>query len=133
VDAGLDADATGARSHGVPLPRSAGRAPGSTGPGICDLEIGYAARNANEWDLLLGALDAFAAVQTSAAHDARALQVQRLLAAPSQRGRKLSDLLVAAAAEALDLTVLHYDTEFELISAVTGQAHEWVVPAGTVD
>jgi hypothetical protein len=29
--------------------------------------------------------------------------------------------------------VLHYDVDFEHISAVTGQAHEWVVPAGTVD
>jgi predicted nucleic acid-binding protein len=102
-------------------------------PGICDLEIGYAARNADEWDRLIGALDAFGAVETSAAHVARALQVQRLLAARSQRGRKLPDLLVAAAAEALNLTVLHYDVDFEHISVVTGQAHEWVVPAGTVD
>ena len=102
-------------------------------PGICDLEIGYAARNADEWDRLVGALDAFAPVETSATHVARALQVQRLLAARSQRGRKLPDLLVAAAAEALNLTVLHYDVDFEHISAVTGQAHEWVVPAGTVD
>jgi predicted nucleic acid-binding protein len=102
-------------------------------PGICDLEIGYAARSADEWDRLMGALDAFGAVETSAAHVARALQVQGLLAARSQRGRKLPDLLVAAAAEALNLTVLHYDVDFEHISAVTGQAHEWVVPAGTVD
>jgi predicted nucleic acid-binding protein len=102
-------------------------------PTICDLEVGYAARNVDEWDRLVGALDAFEAVETSAAHVARALQVQRLLATRSQRGRKLPDLLVAAAAEALDLTVLHYDTDFEHISAVTGQAHQWVVPAGTVD
>ena len=78
-------------------------------------------------------MDAFDAIETSAAHVARALQVQRLLAARNQRGRKLPDLLVAAAAEALDLTVLHYDADFERISAVTGQAQQWVVPAGTVD
>jgi predicted nucleic acid-binding protein len=102
-------------------------------PAICDLEIGYAARNADEWDRLVGALDAFVAVETTAAHVTRALQVQRLLAARSQRGRKIPDLLVAAAAEALDLTVLHYDSDFEQISAVTGQPTEWVGPAGTVD
>ena len=102
-------------------------------PGICDLEIGYAARTADEWDRLIGALDAFVAVETNAAHGARALQVQRLLAARSQRRRKVPDLLVAAAAEALNLTVLHHDADFEHISKVTGQAHEWVVPAGTVD
>lgn len=102
-------------------------------PRICDLEISYAARNADEWDHLIRALDAFEAVETSAAHVARALQVQRLLAARSQRGRKLPDLLVAAAAEALNLTVLHYDADFEHISAVTGQAQQWVVPPGAVD
>jgi predicted nucleic acid-binding protein len=102
-------------------------------PSICDLEIGYAARNAEEWDRLIGALDAFELVETGATHVGRALQVQRLLAVRSQRGRKLPDLLVAAAAEALDLIVLHYDVDFEQISAVTGQAHEWVVPAGSID
>ena len=72
-------------------------------PRICDLEVGYSARNADEWDQLVGALDAFDAVETTAAHLRRALQVQRLLAQRSQRGRKIPDLLVAAAAEELDL------------------------------
>jgi predicted nucleic acid-binding protein len=102
-------------------------------PGICDLEIGYAARNADEWDGLLGALAAFEPVETTAAHVARALQVQRLLASRSQRGRKIPDLLVAAAAESLSLVVLHYDSDFEQITAVTGQPNQWVVPAGTID
>jgi predicted nucleic acid-binding protein len=41
-------------------------------------------------------------------------------------------LLVAAAAEAYDLAVLHYDADFDLIAEVTGQRWRWVVPAGTV-
>jgi predicted nucleic acid-binding protein len=102
-------------------------------PSICDLEVGYAARDVGEWDRLIDALGAFDPVETSSAHVARALQVQRLLAARSQRGRKVPELLVAAAAEALNLTVLHYDADFEHISAVTGQAHRWVVQAGTID
>jgi predicted nucleic acid-binding protein len=43
------------------------------------------------------------------------------------------DLLLAAAAEARNLTVLHYDADFDLIATVTGQSCEWVVPAGSVD
>jgi hypothetical protein len=43
------------------------------------------------------------------------------------------DALVAAAAEARELVVLHYDADFELVAQVTGQAHEWVVPRGSVD
>jgi predicted nucleic acid-binding protein len=102
-------------------------------PGICDLEVGYSARNADEWDRLVGALEAFRPVETTAAHVRRALQVQRLLAERSQRGRKIPDLLVAAAAEELDITVIHYDADFDLISSVTGQRCQWVVPAGSVE
>lgn len=102
-------------------------------PTICDLEIGYSARDGAEWDRLLRALDAFGPIETTAAHVRRALQVQRLLAQRSQRGRKIPDLLVAAAAEEHALTVLHYDADFDLIASVTGQACTWVVPAGSAD
>ncbi|PZS23448.1 MAG: PIN domain nuclease [Acidimicrobiales bacterium] len=102
-------------------------------PSICDLEVGYSARNAEEWDRLVEALGVFEPVDTTAAHVRRGLQVQRLLAERSQRGRKIPDLLVAAAAEELDLTVLHYDLDFDLIASVTGQRCQWVVPPGTVD
>jgi predicted nucleic acid-binding protein len=101
--------------------------------GISDLEIGFSARNAEEWDRLIDGLHAFELVETSADHLRRARATQRRLAARHQRGRKLPDLLVAAAAEARDLTVLHYDADFDLIAAVTGQACEWVVPAGSID
>ena len=100
---------------------------------ICDLEVGYSARNAEEWDRLLGALDAFDRVETTAGHVRRALEVQRMLAQRSQRGRKIPDLLIAAAAEELDVAVLHYDADFDLIASVTGQRCQWVVPAGTAE
>ena len=100
---------------------------------ISDLEVGFSARNYVEWDDLMNALDAFPLVETTAAHLRRALQVQRLLAVKSQRGRKIPDLLVAAAAEEAGHTVLHYDSDFDLIASVTGQASRWVVPRGSVD
>lgn len=101
--------------------------------GVTDLEIGYSARSAKEWDQAMGALEAFELIETSADHVRRARQVQRLLAAEHQRGRKVPDLMIAAAAEANDLAVLHYDADFDRIAAVTGQRVEWVVKAGTVD
>ncbi len=101
--------------------------------GISDLELGYSARSAGEWDRLMDAVTIFELVETTAEHLRRARQVQRLLAVRHQRGRKVPDLLIAAAAEARNLVVLHYDADFDRISAVTGQACQWVVPAGTVD
>jgi predicted nucleic acid-binding protein len=101
--------------------------------GISDLEIGYSARDATEWDRLAEALEAFELVETTNEHLRRARQVQRQLASKHQRGRKVPDLLVAAAAESRNLTVLHYDADFDRIAAVTGQPCQWVVPAGSVD
>ena len=79
------------------------------------------------------ALEVLILVETTARHVQRAKQVQRMLAARSQRGRNIPDLLVAAAAEETGYTVLHYDRDFDLISSVTGQPSEWVVTAGTID
>jgi len=101
--------------------------------GITDLEVGSGARNAKEWDQDLADLAVFELVETTAGHVQRARQVQRLLASRSQRGCKIPDLLIAAAAEEAKLTVLHYDADFDLIAKVTGQPCRWVVPAGTVD
>lgn len=62
-----------------------------------------------------------------------AVAVQDALAERSQqRGAKIVDLLIAAAAEAAGLVVLHYDRDFDLIAGITGQTTEWIVPAGTV-
>lgn len=100
---------------------------------ITDLEVGYSARNEHGWDELSKALEFFALIESTAAHHRRALHVQRLLAQRSQRGRKIPDLLIAAAGEEYGLTVLHYDADFDLIAAASGQATQWVVPAGTID
>jgi predicted nucleic acid-binding protein len=101
--------------------------------GISDLEVGFSARNLREWTQLAAALDAFPLVETDARHLRRARQVQRLLASRGLRGRKIPNLLVAAAGEERGLAVLHYDTDFDVIARVTGQPCEWVVPAGSID
>jgi len=98
--------------------------------GISDLEVGYSARSAAEWDPLAEALEVFELVETTADHVRRARQVQRLLASKHQRARKIPGLLIAAAAEARNVGVLHYNADFERIAAVTGQPCQWVVRAG---
>jgi predicted nucleic acid-binding protein len=101
--------------------------------GITDLEVGYGSRNTREWDQDMADLSVFDLVETTADHVRRARQVQRLLATRRQRGRKVPDLLIAAAAEDAGLTLLHYDADFDRIARVTGQDCQWVVPAGSID
>lgn len=63
----------------------------------------------------------------------RSVEVQDELAKRSQqRGVKIADLLIAAAAESAGLVVLHYDHDFDRIAEITGQPTEWIVPAGIV-
>ena len=58
----------------------------------------------------------------------RAIEVQGELGQATGSRRSL-DLVVAAAAELAGLVLLHYDHDFDLIAAVTGQPMERVVPS----
>lgn len=97
------------------------------------LEIGFSARSSDEWRDLQRALEVFAIADVIDDDHREALQVQRELAQRGLRGRKIPDLVIAATAQRLKVTVLHYDRDFEHIASVTGQQVEWVVPAGSVD
>jgi predicted nucleic acid-binding protein len=97
-------------------------------------ELGFSARSPADYEQLMQGLGSFPSVPTTEADHQRALEVQGALVARSQhRAVSLVDALVAAVAEARQLTVLHYDADFELLAEVTGQAHEWVVRRGTAD
>ncbi|MFH2009320.1 MAG: PIN domain nuclease [bacterium] len=62
----------------------------------------------------------------------RAIAVQAELAKKSRHRLPIPDLIIAAAAEASSLTVLHYDQDYDRIAEVTGQDMEWVVERGSV-
>lgn len=100
---------------------------------LSDLELGHSARNAAEWDRIRVGLDGLQAVGVRQTHVDRALEVQRTLADRGLRGRPLSDLLIAAAAEECGATLVHYDRDFDLIADVTGQPTRWAVVAGSID
>jgi predicted nucleic acid-binding protein len=100
---------------------------------ITDLEVGFSARNAAEFDAFIDALEAFEHIEIEPPHFRRARQVQRQLADRGLRGRKVPDLLIAAAAEAHGMTVVHYDSDFDHISTVTGQPVSWIVAAGSIN
>ena len=102
--------------------------------GVIEFELGWAARTADEFDEIRA--DRQAGYEWLATHDEdwpRALQVQAALWRRGQiRAVGFPDLLIAAVAERERLTILHYDSDYDLITRVTGQAAQWVVPRGTV-
>jgi predicted nucleic acid-binding protein len=85
------------------------------------------------YEVLWGAMHGHRWVDVTAEAMSRALEVHRLLASTSQhRGFRLPDLIIAATAELTGATVLHYDANYDRISAVTNQATEWVVAKGSL-
>ncbi|MHB8333143.1 MAG: PIN domain-containing protein [Candidatus Dormibacteria bacterium] len=101
--------------------------------GIVDLELLFSARSTADYLAILADRLSLPHAEVGEAGIERAVEVQTALARKGHhRGPSIPDLLIAAAAEAAGLTVLHYDADFDLVAAVTGQPTEWVVPKGSV-
>ncbi len=97
-------------------------------------ELGFSARSAADHDAIMSRIDAFESAPTTEGDHQRALDLQRLLAHQGHhRALSLVDALVAAVAETRNLTILHYDADFELVSNITGQPNQWVVEPGSAD
>ena len=100
---------------------------------IVDLEVLYSTRSRAEHGSTRARRElAYLQVELTQAVFDRAIEVQGLLAGQGRHRLPIPDLIIAAAAEAAAMTVLHYDTDFDTIAAVTGQATEWVVPRGSL-
>lgn len=99
---------------------------------IVTMELGYSARNHSEWQRIVSAQQGVNTAPVNEQVMARALEVQGLLATRGQHRVSLPDLMIAAAAEAAGVGVLHYDTDYDIIAAVTGQPTEWVTTRGTL-
>lgn len=94
---------------------------------ITRLELGYSARSSKELELAFSTAPiAKMPIQAlTPAVEELAWQVLQSLAKKGQhRAPSIPDLLVAATAQLCDLSVLHFDKDFDLISKVTGQRCE---------
>jgi len=91
---------------------------------VTRLEIGYSARSGSSArrDFREAPLAAMPVQNLTPTIEDRALEVQMLLAdIGKHRAPSIPDLLIAATAELVGLTVLHVDKDFDVISELTGQ------------
>ena len=91
---------------------------------VTRLEIGYSARSGSSArrDFRESPLAAMPVQYLTPTIEDRALEVQMLLAdIGKHRAPSIPDLLIAATAELVGLTVLHMDKDFDVISELTGQ------------
>jgi len=102
--------------------------------GVIEFELGWATRGGEEFDDLRADRDAgYEWLATRDEDWRRALEVQAALWRGGRvRAVGFPDLLVAAVAEREQVTVLHYDADYDFIAEITHQTVEWVVPRGSV-
>jgi len=101
--------------------------------GVVDLELLYSARNSADYtNIAVIRRASFEWLPTEDADVRRALAIQAELAKRGQHRIAWPDLMIAAVAERHRVTLLHYDADYDVISGVTGQDAQWVVPKGTV-
>ena len=95
------------------------------------LEVLRSARNTGHYRRLSAMFAALPKIALTEAVLMRAGQVQeQLVQRGHHRGVKIPDLLIAAAAEAAGIRVLHYD--HDLIASITTQDAAWAVEQGSV-
>ncbi len=100
---------------------------------VIDLEVLFSARNVQEHQKIRQrrAL-AYESVPVTPETFERAIEIQGELAKTGRHRVPIPDLIIAAAAEAAGLVILHYDSDYEIIAEVTKQPVEWVVKRGSV-
>jgi len=101
---------------------------------LTELEFLYSARSAADRAWLAGQLRVAYGwvVMPDRIYD-RAAEVQaELTARGTHRSAGAVDLIIAATAEAHELTLLHYDRDFDQIAEVTRQPMRWLAPPGTL-
>jgi predicted nucleic acid-binding protein len=99
------------------------------------LEAGVSARDPDDWDALAEDLAGLPEAPIDAVVERRAREAQHeLVRAGLHRAIPIVDLLLAAIAERHDLTLLHYDRDFDRLheSTTLRFRSDWLAAAGTL-
>jgi predicted nucleic acid-binding protein len=101
---------------------------------VLDAESLYSARDPAEYEQVWSDRRVtYEYLPTDDEHWQGALAAQRALASSGRhRSVGVSDLLTAVLASTHELTVLHYDGDFEIAAEVVAFDHRWVLPRGSV-
>jgi predicted nucleic acid-binding protein len=100
-----------------------------------ELELLYSMRNPGEFSSRRTELGLLPHSPIGSREWRRALDVYEMLARQGglhHRRVKHFDLLIAASAESVELPVLHYDADFDVIAEITGQPMRWIAPRGSL-
>jgi len=98
------------------------------------LEAGYSARSFGERAAMMGDLERLPRVEIDRDIEAAALDAQRELAEIGHHRLPPADVIIAACAHTAGMGVLHYDSDYNLLSERTSLQFqsEWLAQPGTL-
>ncbi len=101
---------------------------------VVKLEILLSARGGGDFDAIQDELDALRTAPLSSSVLRSAEASMRALAHRSAGAHRIPivDYLVAAAAQEINGTVLHYDADYDLLAAVMDFESAWLAPPGSL-
>jgi predicted nucleic acid-binding protein len=106
---------------------------------VCDqvaMELLWSSRGIRHFRATEAALLACPWLEVGSTDWVEARRVFRALAARGplhHRQVKIPDLLIAAVANRVGVTLVHYDGDYDTIASVTGQPTRWAAPRGSLD
>jgi hypothetical protein len=98
------------------------------------LEAGYSARSGRDHAELLDELEALPLIRIDEHAENRALDAQRQLARAGHHRLPPADVIIAAMADTHEVGILHYDSEYDLITEKTDLRYDsvWLAPGGSL-
>ncbi|MGH2446781.1 MAG: PIN domain-containing protein [Candidatus Limnocylindria bacterium] len=105
---------------------------------MCDvvaMEILHSARSGDEFEAMETRMLGLPWLRIEPADWSRARAVYGVLARQGgghQRRVQMQDLLIAACAERSGVAVVHYDSDYDTVAAITGQPTRWAAPKGSL-
>ncbi len=98
------------------------------------LEAGYSARSARDHDDLIEELLALPRLHIDEEIERRGVEAQRQLARAGQHRLPPVDIILAAIGDHHGLGVLHYDSDYDVITSKTNLRFQsvWLAPRGTL-
>jgi len=102
---------------------------------VIEFEVLWSTRSPNEYDMVQADRSiGYEWLSTEDTDWRRALEIQQQLWATGlMRTVPLPDLLIAAVAERHQVTIVHYDHDYDIITELTHQPTQWIVAKGSID
>ena len=100
---------------------------------IIDLDVLFSSRSLADYERVSRERSFFTSVEITPRVWDLVFEMQCSLAERGQHRLAIPDIIISAVGKVSDLTILHYDTDFERLKLVGGASQEWIIPRGSAE